>query len=357
MNKLSESEDTPEHIILQNADLRLTVSSVPDPAALDLLKRTIYGTTGIRYQHTNQLTKAKDLKDPLFFQLWRSGQLVGLYCLDRRMTDLSTEPVLGFYGRYLTVDQAHAEQGYGRLLKQQAIAYVEETTSSPFLFYSYIEGKNARSVNISEKEGFASITRLNTYFFRRLWPQKDKRVEPATAAQLEQIQILLSRYYAKYSLKSFANIGYQGNYFVLAESGQIVAGIQANPVCWRIMQMPSKWGDLFISVAPHVPLVRRLFNPDEFAFAALEGLYLAKGREDLLPVLLESVLAQTGLYSAMWQIDERDPNMTLLETLDMGIMSRFEAGVKTHVFVKAVGLPKGWMGANNPVYTSSFDYS
>jgi hypothetical protein len=346
-----------EQLIFKDGPLRITVNYQLSGQGLTLLKQTVYGTTGIRYQHTNQETKAKDLVNPLFFQLWRSDQVIGLYCLDRFMVSLNPYQLPAHYGRYLTVSEAEGHKGYGSLLKRIAINYAEQITPSHFLFYSFIEAKNQRSLQISLKEEFLSVTRLNTYFFRRLWPMADKRVGRVSLDEMDQVRALLEERYQHYALYTSHGIGYQGNYFALKESGRIVAGIQANPVCWRIKQLPYKGSDLLIRVLPHLPLVRRLFNPDAFAFAAIEGLYLAKGREELLPVLLESVLAQTGLYSAMWQIDERDSTMALIEANSMGAMSGFESDVKTHVLIKPLGLAEGWVNSTAPVYASSFDYS
>lgn len=57
----------PDVAIYRNGELILTAGGTIDPAAIDLLKRTIYGTKGVRYQHTNQETKIHELANPLFF--------------------------------------------------------------------------------------------------------------------------------------------------------------------------------------------------------------------------------------------------------------------------------------------------
>ncbi|RZK65663.1 MAG: GNAT family N-acetyltransferase [Pedobacter sp.] len=59
-----------------------------------------------------------------------AGELIGTYCLDERTLELESVQTTGFYGRYLAVDEAHSGHGYGRLLKQQAVAYVEQRTAS-----------------------------------------------------------------------------------------------------------------------------------------------------------------------------------------------------------------------------------
>lgn len=347
----------PESEIYRNGEVIITAGSTIDPAAIDLLKHTIYGTKGVRYQHTNQETKIHDLAKPLFFHLWQANQLIGTYCLDERTLDLGTIQTTGFYGRYLAVDEIHAGQGYGRLLKQQAVAYVEERTPSPFLFYSFIEGKNARSIAISQKEGFKSVATLKTYFFRRYSPVQDKRFSPATAADLEQLQPLLRQFYQSYRIKTFAQIGYRNQYFVLKEQGQIVAGVQANPVVWRFYQMPGVMGWALMNLVPFFSASRRFFNPVRNEFAVLEGFFFQKGRPELLPILLESVLAHYGLHSAMCEVDQQDPLIGQLLHPSMGRLSGFEENVKTHVLIKPIGLTDQVFQSKAPVYVSCFDYA
>ncbi|GAB4039322.1 GNAT family N-acetyltransferase [Spirosoma gilvum] len=347
----------PEVEIYRNGESIITTSGTIDPAAIDLLKRTIYGTKGIRYQHTNQESKLHDLANPLFFHLRQAGQLIGTYCLDERTLDMGSVQTTGFYGRYLAVDEAHSGKGYGRLLKQQAVAYVEQQTPSPFLFYSFIEGKNARSIAISQKEGFRSVATLKTYFFRRYSPIQDKRFGQATAADLQQMQPLLKQFYQSYRFKTFAHIGYQHQYFVLKEQGKIVAGVQANPVTWRFYKMPGAMGLVLMNLVPLFSVSRRFFNPAHNEFVVLEGMYFQKGRPELLPVLLESVLAHYGLHSAMCEIDQSDPLVAQLLHLSMGSLSGFEKDVNTHVLVKSIGLPEQVLASKSPVYVSCFDYA
>ena len=343
--------------IYRNGELIITAGGVIDSAAIDLLKRTIYGTKGVRYQHSNQETKIHDLAKPLFFYLRQAGQLIGTYCLDKRNLDLGSIQTIGFYGRYLAVDEAHSGKGYGRLLKQQAVAYVEQHTHSPFLFYSFIEGKNARSIRISQKEGFQPLATLRTYFFRRYSPILDKRFSQSTATDLQQIQPLLRKFYQSYRFKTFAQIGYQNQYFVLKEQGQIVAGVQANPVAWRFYQMPGVMGWVLMNLVPLVSASRRFFNPARNEFVVFEGFFFQKGQPELLPVLLESVLAHYGLHSAMCEIDQIDPLVELLLHPAMGQLSGFEKDVQTHVLVKSIGLPDKIFKSKAPVYVSCFDYA
>ena len=348
-----------EAVIYQQESLRIIVKQAADPAAVDLLKRTVYGTNGIHYQHTGQANKVEQLNRPFFFHLFLHNDLIGIYCLDERPVNLSGElTVCGFYGRYLSVTPDHQHKGYGRLLKVEAVRYVETHAKAPYLLYSYIEEKNVRSLRLSEHEGFASVARLKTFLFRRYAPITDSRF--ACLADSEKVWLLtqLEHVYGSHALTTFARIGFQNNYFVLREENEIIAGVQANPVRWNFSNMPGFGGWLMMHVAPLTSITRRFFNPDQYQFVALEGIYWKPGRESVVPVLLESVLACFGFHTALLEVDTRDPlNALLTDVKKMGLLSGFQSGIITHVMVKASSPEHLPALTDKPVYVSSFDFS
>lgn len=351
--------DLKDAIPVHPEELTLTVASALDPAALLLLQRAVYGTDGIRYVQTGQEVKAANLHDPLFFHLYRNAQLVGLYCLDRRSLTGLDQPVTGYYGRYLAVSDTAQGLGYGKLMKQSAVAYVDQNTSDARIFYSFIEEKNIRSMAISERMGFESVATLKTFFYRRWRPAPDDRIQQATADDINDVQLLFHQEYQGHAFKTFDRIGYQQQYYVIRAQGQIVAGIQANSVRWQFRQVTLfgflRLGNWFIRAVSRVTLLNRMLNLENYRFAALEGIYLRSGYENLLPVLLDGVLFQLGLHTAMMLVDERDPTVARLKTLATGI-SGFKNDVRTHVMVRAAGVSGDPIG-RSPVYVSSFDFT
>ncbi|WP_461095980.1 hypothetical protein [Spirosoma luteolum] len=344
-------------VLYQHQDLVLTVTKQPDSACVSLLKRAEYGTNGVRYQQTGQEAKINQLAHPLFFQLYRDTALVGMYCLDERTIDGPTGPIRGFYGRYLVVDHSEAGQGYGHLLKRQAVQFVEKVCPEPFVYYSYIEARNARSMRISGQEGFTSIGTLKTYIFRRYEPTLAPGFAVLSEADRTGLLAQLETSYRRHNLTTFHGIGYEGNYFVLKEQGIVVAGIQANPVHWRFLNMPGVGGWLTMHLAPLLSVTRRFFDPTNYAFVALEGLYLKRPSSTLLTTLLESVLAHFGFHSALWLLDASDPVHELVNQPGKGWLSGYQQDVITHVMIKPVGIAIDAFRAGQPVYVSSFDYT
>ena len=353
-------------VLFQNGALRIVVQKTVDPQAITLLQQSVNGTAGVRYQLFGPETKLYHLQEPYFFYLYHQHTLIGLYSLSRRNIELVADPmatnstVEAYYGRYLAVSQPQSGHGYGHLIKQVALRYIDQLNqqqATPYLFYSYIEAKNSRSIAISRKAGFESVARLKTYMFRRYAPLKDARFHQLPAQHMAAMKVQLRAYYGNYTFRTLSGIGYQDNYFVLEENGTIIAGLQANPVRWNFKNVPGLKGWFLMSVLPRFKAGRRLFNPTPFEFIVLEGLYLRADGAALLPILLESTLAHFGLNSAMWQLDENDPHVALLQHAKMGLLSGFEKGVTIHVMIKPVDMAVLSPTAQTPHYVSCFDYS
>ena len=341
-------------------DIFIVVESAADESAVALLKRTVYGTKGPRYQHTGQEIKVGHLRNPFFFRLIRESQTIGFYCLTERDVDTPVGRMKGFYGRYLAVDEEEKGKGFGRLLKAEAAKFVERHVPPPLVLFSYIEESNIRSLRISETEGFSSIATLETTLFSRLSPELDNRFGRLDASEYELIRKQLDSFYEEYTFKTFENIGYGGNYFVLREAGEVIAGVQANPVAWRFVSMPGIGGWAMMHLFPMVPGLKKLFNPTHYQFLALEGLFLKPGQEEALFSLLESALSHFGFSSAMLQLDTKDPLLHLLKSSGrLGVMNQFKKSITTHVMAKllSAGGKQPIQLAHQPVYVSSFDFT
>lgn len=335
--------------------LQLTVSPVASAAAVALLQQTTYGTHGPQYRHTGQAEKVARITGPHFFELWRGEELAGTYCLSRRLVPTPAGAVPGYYGRYLAVAAAHQGHGYGHLLKQEAVRYIERTEVGPHLFYSYVEGANVRSLRISAQTGFHALAQLEALAFGRLYPKLDPRFSQLSAAEQPAMRARLTAAYQGHALVQFDHLFDDGNYFVLRENGEIIAGVQANPVRWRIVAMPGISGKFMLRVLPHVPVLKRLINPARHEFAALEALYVQPGREPALLALLESVLAHFGYTSALVMLDTTSPLHGYLKNSGkLGLLQALKQPTYSQVLVKLDGLPQA---PAPPLYASSFDYT
>jgi hypothetical protein len=349
-----------KEIIYQNEGLLLTVNRSYSEETVLLLKKTIYGTSGPRYQHTGQENKLPYITDPYFFELWKDSILIGTYCLSGRIIQIGSGEIKSYYGRYLAVDTNYAGKGFGNLLKLEAVKYIEQRCNKPHIFYSYLEESNERSVKISRKNGFVSIANLEALIFSRLNPKMEKGFSQLEENEKVLMLQLLHNTYSNHTFVHFNGVFYQQNYFVLKEKGEIIAGIQANPVLWRMVDMPGTSGKFILKVLPHLPIVRRLINPKNYEFVALEAAYLKHGYEDRLILLIESVLHLFGFTSALILLDVHSPiNQILKNSGKLGLLQSLKKNIYTQVMVKpnAVTLDQVKKFSSQPLYVSAFDFS
>lgn len=246
------------------------------------------------------------------------------------------------------------------MLKQQAVQYLERTRPQPQLFYSYVEANNTRSLQISRSAGFEVLGQLEAFAFGRFYPRANPRVTQLPAEARPQLLAQLATAYQGHTLVHFDQVQQEHPYFVLREKGVIVAGVQAHPMQWRITHMPGLSGWLLLHVLPYLPVLSRLLNPERYAFAALEAVYVQPGHESALFALLESVLAHFGLTSALLMLDVRDPLSTLLHhSGKLGVLQALKQPVYTQVLGKLNGLtlPQLLGTPPRPLYASAFDYT
>ena len=343
-------------IIFREEQVTITVDQEIDDSVIDLLKATIYGTSGPKYQHTGQEIKLQNLKNPLFFTLRNQDETIGFYCLCEREIWIDSENYLGYYGRYFAVDNNYQGNGYGKLIKKVAAEYIQTYNTKPSILYAYIEENNTRSLNVFQKLDFISITTLETIIFSRLYPKADNRVSRISDEELPEIIGELELQNAHTIFRTFENINYQNNYFVLKENGRIVAGLQANPTCWKIIEMEGFGGKILLKVLPHIPILKRLINPNKYDFLAIEGIVIALGYEDYLYPLLEGVLHHFSMTSALIELDSKSSILKLFkERGNLGLLNAIKKDVKTHVMIKSFNckspIPQG------EAYVSSFDFT
>ena len=346
-----------EVIIFQNNEVKIVLEESPNNDAIRLLQKSIYGTNGPKYIHTGQEIKVPNLKNPLFFRLIKDHQTIGYYCLCKRNFTKNEQQVVGYYGRYLAVDKNHQGKQFGKLLKKVAINFVEKNEEKPYILYSYIEENNTKSLKISEQEGFYSLATLNTTLFTRISPKLNPFLERLKGEEEDGLIKLLEKKFEGYIFRNFENINYQNNYFVIKNNGEIVAGLQANPVRWKIVEMEGLGGAILMNLLPYLPVMKKIFNPKAYDFLAIEGVYLKEGFEHELYPLIEGVLNQFSVYSALFQLDTNDYlNKIFTEKANLGILNAMKKDFKTHVMVKLKGIEK-LKNEGEIVYVSSFDFT
>lgn len=365
--------------LLRLRDLVLQMRREANDDIVALLEDTTLGTPGgTQYQHFGGKEKIREVRDPYFLELRKGERLLGVLCMAHR-NSLFPGPAghNAFYIRYLSVmeslqrkvntSNAGATTGLKsnslvkralRRLLDHPRALMEATGRDHAVFYAYVELENERSQDMTRNMGFVPIGKFSTHLFSRAWPRKDPRVRRMTPQDRPEVEQKLRETYAGHVLFSMQNLFYQDNYFVLEEDGELIAGLQANYVHWVILGMPGVTGKFIMKVLPYLPLIRRMFNPQKFEFACVEGIFCREGREKDLHRLLEHACRELGVYTAILWLDHLDP---LYERLNRygkwGLLQRINGDTPADIIAKFVNVPDEdqELIRNRPRYISAFD--
>jgi hypothetical protein len=114
--------------------------------------------------------------------------------------------------------------------------------------YAYVEKENTRSWDFTEIMGFETVGRIKTSFFSRFNPKKDPHVQSLAEADKKHILSGLREFYQEHTFYTEQNIFFGNEYLVWKDKGEIVAGCQANPEVWKLVEYPGPLNKLFLKV-------------------------------------------------------------------------------------------------------------
>ncbi|NOQ73836.1 MAG: hypothetical protein GQ574_17650 [Crocinitomix sp.] len=341
-------------------------NTTPPQTVIDLLKNTLIGTNGTLYQLLDTEQKIYDLHQATFIYLERNEKAIANFTICKREIRVGEKKVPSLYIRYFAFDslfqggnqKSQGNSGFHQYFK----AFFETSNGDPVLpahekimYWAFIDPENLRSFNMNEQFGFQTIGTFKTTAFSRVNP-KHKAVERAQEVDQKNILAALDHFYKDYQLYSPIHLFEHDNYFVIRKNGEIVCGIQANPVHWRIKSLPGFSGKLLLKFAPHIPRIKKLINPNNHRFLATEGLFWKPGHENEVANLLEGVLAETGHHSLLiWSDSEHDFLAKL--PIKWGFIQRMKKNNKVHIVAKLNGYSEDEISSlrKRPKYLNGFD--
>jgi hypothetical protein len=218
---------------------------------------------------------------------------------------------------------------------------------------------NERSKNLVHQAGYEHIRSFLTVAFSRFSPKADKRVMKIAADEKNKMQSLLKEFYNDHSFFSI-DYSFTGNYYVLKENDEIIAGINTIPSLYKIYDMPGIWGWVIMKILPKAPYFKRLFSPTEFRYLVFDSIYCKKGKESLLGNLFESVCAIEGYHTGLTWLDDRSYLYDKLRTeVKMGALNRMLNAKPGLVYARFLNFSENEKEAfyNAPAYVSGFDFS
>jgi len=232
--------------------------------------------------------------------------------------------------------------------------------SEPAIIYGIIEQKNLRSMNFSDQMGFETIGTLASFTFSRMQPRKSGRMEHLPGNEQDSMLKLLKGFYSNYTLFSPNPLFKENDYYVIRESGRVVAGIQIYHLTWRIVDFGSKLTNRIVSFLAWVPWVKKRINPDEVRLLALDGIYFEKGHESDLYELMEGVLEKTGTYVSMVMVDKVSELYGLFKSKQkLGILHKILGTFFADIRVRFIHVPSEIRQyfIDHPTYIPTYDNS
>ncbi|WP_146239211.1 hypothetical protein [Putridiphycobacter roseus] len=317
-------------------------------AILDLLVNTKIGTNGAQYTHLHTPLKIGLLHQPHFFTIYRKEKAIVNFTICERPFYVQERLIDTFYVRYFAFDknfqtQSKAnkkgkpspfQQYFSKLLSTSNLQ-VAAPAYGPSLYWAIIDPENIRSLQVAERYQFESIAKIKTWAFSRIYLKKDKKVTRILAHEHDEVWACIQNFYRSYSGLSKVHLFEANHYFVYREDGKIVAGIQANPVAWKIHSLPGKNGKKLVKILPYLPFISRLMHPNKFNFLATEGIFWLPNHADKVKKLLQGVLALQQCHTMMLWTDAKDERLNKqIAVCKPGLLQKFKADQEVDLWMK-----------------------
>lgn len=351
--------------LLTYHDLTVEVDSQPGQELIDHMLSTVLGQPGsFRYQHLNLEERLTEDGENYFMFLKKGDRMMGsvgfvgrhastagvahdswmirFFSIKAPMgsvpkrrkskADLKDEgkrtTVLGRFIRPVFANPSQLREGAG-----------EET--APAIIYALIEQNNLRSMNFSTQMGLETVGVVTTFTFSRLRPRTSGRIEKLPEQEQDAMRSLLHDSYKDYTLFFSEPLFKEPGYFVIRESGRVVAGIQAYAVSWRIIDFGGRAANQLVRLVTMIPWVRKRIDPREVRLLAFDGIYCEPGHEETLYELMEGVLEHTGTYVGMMMMDlDSDLYRIFRDRQKLGILHRLTGSYNADVRVRFINLPE-----------------
>ncbi|MEN8228566.1 MAG: hypothetical protein ABFS38_10465 [Bacteroidota bacterium] len=368
--------------LLTYHDLTIEVESTPGDEIMDHMQDTVLGQPGgFRYQHTNLEERLNAPGENYFIYLRKGGKMMGSIGFCGKPAETRGVSYDSWLIRYFSIkapmrsvpnkrkeqsnpkDEKKRSSVLGRFFQPVAanpsqLREGECKEDEPAIIYGIIEQKNLRSMNFSAQMGMETVGQMAGFSFSRMRPRKSDHVEQLPEVEQESMLALLKEFYQDYTLFFPDPLFEENDYYVIKESGRVVAGIQIYPVTWRIIDFGSSLANRVVKIITRITWVKKRFNPDQFRMLAYDGIYCEKGYESALYELMEGVLERTDTYVAMLMMDtESDIYRIYNQNQNLGILHKIMGTSKADIRVRFINLPAEIRQhfLDHPTYIPTYD--
>jgi hypothetical protein len=325
-----------------------------------LFDSTSWGETGALYEHKDTRKRLTALNRPILLEVRSETDLVGCCVLVGRTSFSAGTSYETYYVRYLVANPKYKGQGLMTKYAIHTMDAVRADAKAGTLFVGIVEKFNTKSYNLVKAVHYRDVSTIRTTSFSRLFPKSNDRVlQVKTKEQKNRIRELLDDFYIDYSLFHQENIFQHDNYYYIEEAGEIIAGLQCFRARWVVNQLPGWSGKIIMAALPHIPLLNKMFNPRNFEFLALEGLFYKKDKLNDFHRLIEHVLHLHQLKTSLFWLDEKSRMYEdLMQYGKLGILQRLGAASDATIMVSFTKIDESEIAefSRRPTYQSGFDF-
>lgn len=307
--------------------ISLRHSTTPSAGLEQLLSRTIWGDSDIRYRVLGIAGILSAIADPHFITLEDGQSVIGGMVCGRKRTMIGERPCNAIHIAMLAIDPSHTGHGYGPLLAKRAKPFLVDLLGGPGVIYLYVEATHHASIELHRRMGYRDLALLDAHIFARLSPEISPDLRTIDSSEREGIARALETAYDGHVLADFEQSLLADRYYVIDTPGEVRAGVQISEMRWSLESLPGAASYLVLSLLPRLPWLAEQFRPSDFRFLRASNILPAAEADGALSRLLEACLAEHGVNAAMLFTDPRSPvQKTMVSRLHPGLIDRLVGG-------------------------------
>lgn len=340
---------------------------------LRLLNSTVLGTPGkLRYKQTTVEQTLRSLRNLEFIQIKKRKRVLGTAGFIHRETRSNNRLLKTLYVRYLSVynpfrnvkqkkksksresKKNHLRDSISSIFNQELNASFDSNNQSG-LYYAFVEKENIQSKRLCESFGFKATRKVCTYLFSRFFPKKSPDIRILGENELGEFRTKLEDFYANYSLMFNDLEPSRGKLYGIYKDGNMITGLRAFPVKWRLIDVPGFSGFLMQKVLPKIPVFNRIFSREYFQFLVFDHVWHSNGNQDSVQKLMEHACADFSINVGLcWQDDKSSLSHYLSKRAKLGFLNTVNEVVEADLMVR-------WINDENkevleyPIFISAVD--
>lgn len=294
--------------------LRLVARETVDPRLVERIEATRFGTAGLRYRYRDMGPHLRGIAHPVFLALERGETVVGTYVLSRKRVHTPLGAAEAWYRGLLTVSDRHRGEGLGRMLVEQAFAWLRVRAAvegRPVLSYGCIQGDNTRSQSLLDALGARTVGGFSALPVYLHAPREALRVDPLNIGEVPAVVERLRAWTADLGLTDVGHID-PARYFIAPGPRGPVAGASVR-VERLVLDDIGGAIDPIVRALARAPFLRDRLDLGDLRWLKLHDLLVDPAHVDVWPDFVAALCARHGVNVAVFVLDRDGPTYAALD--------------------------------------------